>query len=304
MQLTQLHYFCTVARCNSMSHAAEELWISQSALSKAITSLEDELGVKLFDRVGRSIRLNEAGRIYYHQVSHILFLLSDATKQLRDLRSITSNEVRVVFTAANFICSWMREAFIEKYPEYSLRAYSCYAVSNYDLVENDFYIYASPTVCEELESKLLLEEELMLAFSKDHPLAKEDEVDMADTADYVFQCLPSQENLHENLLSLCQHYGFEPNIGLCTEDSFTYFNGLISSDLIALIPKYTAFPALTEELAIRPIKGGASVRSIYLGYRRDRTLSDAALAFKDFCIDTFRNFKDSPPPTQTAGLPT
>ena len=182
MQLTQLHYFCTVARCNNMSHAADELWISQSALSKAISSLEDELGVKLFDRVGRSIRLNEAGRIFYHQVSHILFLLSDATRQLRDLRSNDSNEVRVVFTAANFICSWMREEFMQLHPEFNLQVYSCYAVNDYDLMENDFTIYATPTACDELESHLLLEEELMLAFGKNHPLAKEKEIDMADTA--------------------------------------------------------------------------------------------------------------------------
>ena len=64
MQLTQLEYFIVVARLEHMSKAALELEVSQSSLSKTIARLEDDIGVPLFDRRGKSIRLNEYGRIF------------------------------------------------------------------------------------------------------------------------------------------------------------------------------------------------------------------------------------------------
>lgn len=62
MRLLDLYYFCAVARCRNMNDASKELAVSQPSLSKAVTNLEDELGVKLFDRIGRGIQLNEAAR--------------------------------------------------------------------------------------------------------------------------------------------------------------------------------------------------------------------------------------------------
>jgi DNA-binding transcriptional LysR family regulator len=65
MQLTPLNYFVTVARYEHMSKAALELQISQSSLSKTIARLEEDIGVPLFDRKGKSIKLNLYGQLFY-----------------------------------------------------------------------------------------------------------------------------------------------------------------------------------------------------------------------------------------------
>ena len=62
--LLQLDYFRRLAASEHITATARELYISQTALSNMLSGLEKELGVRLFDRVGRSIRLNEAGRVY------------------------------------------------------------------------------------------------------------------------------------------------------------------------------------------------------------------------------------------------
>lgn len=290
MQLIQLHYFCTVARCNNMSRAADELWISQSALSKAISSLEEELGVKLFERIGRSIRLNEAGRLYYHQISHVLLLLNDATRQVRLLEKKNENEVRVLFSAANFISSYVREEFEHAYPNSRLIIKSCYTPTPEDILECDFHIFASPTIYPELTSVEVLHEELLLAFGSKHPLAEKEEIDLIDTKPFFYQCLPRQENLYENLLFYCQKAGFEPNIGFYTEDSFTFFDGLVSSSLLAMVPEQTAFTALAKDVILRHIQSPVCSRTIYLGYHSDRELTPNGQRFKTFCIDLFKRF--------------
>ena len=72
MELKQLVYFKRLAECQHMTRAAERLGVTQPFLSRVITSMEKELGVSLFDHVGRGIRLNKNGEYFYKQVSEIL----------------------------------------------------------------------------------------------------------------------------------------------------------------------------------------------------------------------------------------
>ena len=287
MQLIQLRYFCTVARCQNMSRAADELWISQPALSRAISTLEDELGVKLFERVGRSIQLNAAGQLYYRQVSHILQLLGDATRQVQDLGNSGCNEVRVLFSAANFICAWFWEQYEQRFPQIKLIIKDCYAPTPFDLADCEFLIYATPSEYPAMESVALLEEELALAMSENHPLAKCESVALADTVNYRFQSLPIHENLQDNLYKAYQNLGMEPDIAFRTEASFTFFNTLSSTNLLAMVPTCTAFPALGSKLVLRPIRDIPCRRTIYLGWNKEQYLSDTGRQFIDYCKELF-----------------
>ena len=78
MELLQLRYFCTVAELESISQAAKIHMIPQPAMSKTISKLEEELDETLFDRVGRHIRLNSKGQIFYNYVKQSILLLGDA----------------------------------------------------------------------------------------------------------------------------------------------------------------------------------------------------------------------------------
>ena len=83
--LLQLDYFCKLAVAEHMTKTAQSLHISQTALSNAIRSLEESLGVQLFDRVGRSIKLNPKGKAYLEYVQKSFDLLEDGKRIVLDM---------------------------------------------------------------------------------------------------------------------------------------------------------------------------------------------------------------------------
>lgn len=275
-----------------MSRAADELWISQSALSKAISNLEDELGFKLFNRVGRGISLNDSGRVFYHNVSRVLILLDDAIRQAELVQRKKTCDVSVLFTAATFIAARIREEFEQQYPEISLEIKCCYTADDKDLTDCDFHIYATPEEVQDMTCIKLLDEEMCLACGKKHPLARAAEINLADTEEYLYQCLPPQESMHENFASACRAAGFEPKIGFCTEDSYAFFGGLSSSTLLTMVPSLTAFSALDKDLVLKKIKTPECRRTIYIAYRSEKELSSQCKIFKGFCEEFFKKLEE------------
>ena len=83
MELLQLRYFCEVVKWGNVTRAAKENYISQPALSKTIRNLEDELGVKLFERVKNRVELNEYGRAFYDKVSRGLQMIDSGVEGLK-----------------------------------------------------------------------------------------------------------------------------------------------------------------------------------------------------------------------------
>ncbi len=94
MELHQLRYFCAIADTGSFSRAAQQSHVSQPSLSQQIGKLEDELGARLFDRLGRSVRLTELGRAF----------LPRARTVLRDLEAARSDVVERKTSIAGTVC--------------------------------------------------------------------------------------------------------------------------------------------------------------------------------------------------------
>ena len=90
MQLHQLHYFCAVAETGSFSRAAEQSHVSQPSLSQQILKLEDELGARLFDRLGRSVRLTELGKTFLPRARTVLRELEAAKAKARFPKPVTA----------------------------------------------------------------------------------------------------------------------------------------------------------------------------------------------------------------------
>jgi len=95
MTLSQLRTFCTVARLNSFSRAAEKLHLTQPAISAQVVALEDFLKVQLFERLGKKISLSEAGRIVLTAAEEILARLQGLDQELSDLREMKSGRLAI-----------------------------------------------------------------------------------------------------------------------------------------------------------------------------------------------------------------
>ena len=103
--LLQLDYFRKLAATEHITRTARELYISQTALSSMIIGLERELGVRLFDRSKRAIRLNEAGRVYLRYVNEVFAALSNGRAALQELSETGEKQVSLAVGTAQV---WMQ----------------------------------------------------------------------------------------------------------------------------------------------------------------------------------------------------
>ena len=95
MELNQLKCFLEVARLEHITQAADQLHITQPALSKVIARLEDDLGVKLFDREGKNIRLNEYGRVAQNYAQRIMYTIGDMEAELAEMSAGQAGNLRI-----------------------------------------------------------------------------------------------------------------------------------------------------------------------------------------------------------------
>src|ERR1700758_707815 len=88
MQIHQIRYFCAVAKTGSFTRAAEREHVAQPSLSQQVRKLEDELGARLFDRLGRSVRLTSFGEVFLRRADAILREVGDAKREVEELAGL------------------------------------------------------------------------------------------------------------------------------------------------------------------------------------------------------------------------
>lgn len=183
MKLSQLKYFKTVAECGRISLAAKKLFISAPALSTAILSLENELGVTLFDRTSNQIVLNEQGRIFLRYVNQMFDCLECAERDLQSSLQKRGNSIHIGVTTSSIWTSLL-SAFALEYPDISL---SCTTLKPSQMVPSALAAEYSFILAEhndfssfEWESAFLYREDLFAVVPKNHPLASYEELQIKD----------------------------------------------------------------------------------------------------------------------------
>src|SRR5579862_4351987 len=123
MEFHQLRYVCAIAETGSFSRAAERCQVAQPSLSQQVLKLEEDLGAKLFDRLGRSVRLTEAGRVFLLHARSILSQMETARSSVVDKCADVRGSVAVgvIPTIAPYLMPRYTTAFTKKYPEAKLR---------------------------------------------------------------------------------------------------------------------------------------------------------------------------------------
>ena len=140
INLELFRVFYTVAKCKSITKAAEELFISQPAVSQAIKSLENQIGGKLFNRVSRGMELTEpGGKEMFEKVKQAIELLDSAEKNFSDMKEVASGSVRIAAAAnvINFFLIKYIKIFREKYPNVALTFLNGTSKECMELVKED-----------------------------------------------------------------------------------------------------------------------------------------------------------------------
>lgn len=189
MTITQLRYFVVAAQTENLLKAAAALYISQSSLSKNIASLEKELGVELFDRKGRSLRLNEEGAQFLASCQKMLGEYDSALEELK--RSGRKNSARVRIGVEGEIgplLTWMAD-FRRTHPEIIYEIDSSLGEQAHpDINEYDVMVYPEGRRYSKFKGYPYFMEQYLLAVPAGDPLAQEKAVSNRDLGDrdYVF----------------------------------------------------------------------------------------------------------------------
>jgi len=185
VELRHLQFFVLVAELESFSRASAEANIAQPALSRYIKKLEDEIGVRLFHRDGRGVRLTDDGAKFYKRVKTVLRHLKRAVAEAQEAQSKPRGELTLGVPAhlgASFIAGLVEE-FHALYPEATLNVvegFSRYIVDWLEIGRVDIGIIYDPRSCRYVSTDLIFKEHLFLVGPVDSALAARETVGLGE----------------------------------------------------------------------------------------------------------------------------
>src|ERR1700676_3054607 len=217
MELHQLRYFCAVAEAGSFSRAAEQSHVSQPSLSQQNMKLEDELGARLFDRLGRSVRLTELGQTFLPRARAVLRELEAARGDVAEQKDSVGGSVTigVIPTVAPYFLPERLTWFSRKFPQVWLTVVEEITPFLLDQVrasQVDLAILALPIRGHEFETFPLLTERLFAALPPGHKLPKRRSLSLKDLRAQPFLLLRDGHCFRDTAVAACDRARLHPQI--------------------------------------------------------------------------------------------
>jgi DNA-binding transcriptional LysR family regulator len=293
MDLLQLKYFQTVARLEHMTQAARHLSIAQPSLSQMIARLEEELGVSLFDRQGRHLRLNQFGKAFLWHVERMLGELEEAKQEIADMAGTERGCIALAIVIPHILPDLLH-TFLSDYPHVSFRLFHQHSsqtvLQQLEQGEIDLGITSPPIEQPNIDWIPLMRDEIYLMVPPEHPLATRKSIDLHEVEHEPFISLKPGHTMRTLTDSFCQQAGFTPRVAFEGDDSST-IRGLITAGIgvgFASDLMLRGIPHPTISVALH-IKEPRCQRSIGLAWRKDHYQSLVAQQFRTFVIHYFKN---------------
>lgn len=279
MELLQLRYFRAAAQAENFSRVAEQFYVPQSAVSRTIARLEAELGVKLFERRGKRVVLNAAGRHFLRHVDEALITLDKGVAQVT---GVVKERISLRMQAGSRLMPPVLAGFRAHYPQV-----------DFSLAGEESGHFSSACVLRLLpvpegwDYCPLLTEPLRLAVPCTHPLATRHTVRAEELQNEWFILFSRQKEMRAITDRAFAEAGLEPRIRLECDDPAT-FRGMIENGLgLALVSQRTWETTPSDRVRLIPVEGLTTTRTLVLAWRRNSGLTYGMRLFRDFCVDWF-----------------
>ena len=287
MNLQQLYYFRAIAELEHFTNASEKLNITQPSLSHSINALESELGVHLFERHGRNVKLTKYGAIFLDYVQKSLDILDEGRNKLDEFIHPEKGVVSLSFLS-------------------SLEEFIPYVLANYYARTNNLYMpfvfYQQPAAeieqslldgtadlafvsyleNEKLESHKIGVHNVALIVSDSHPLAQFDAIDLSELGGERFIIYDHKTHIRRYIDQAFELAGIKPVIvAEATPDAIIY--SLVAANFgIALMPD----PLAVKRYNVKSLRIENKIpdRSHYLIWKKVRNMSPSVKGFRDFVI--------------------
>lgn len=243
MELRHLLYFKKLAEELHFSKASEKLHIAQPALSRQISELEEELGVKLFERNRRKVSITAAGRYLHTQTTSWFQQIEETKRELLRIQNMEVGSIRIgyVSTAMYSMLPDFLALIKKKYPALQLSLSEMTTNDQVQAIRNgtlEFGFARSPVNDLSVSQKKVWEENFALVLPAKHPLANKQLKSLAVLKDEPFVFFPRHQNpgYYDKIISLCYKAGFSPNIQYECVGSYTLLQMVASGLGITLLP--------------------------------------------------------------------
>lgn len=291
MNLNQLYYFKTIANLQHFRIASERLNVSQPSLSASMSSLEKELGVVLFEKQGRNIKLTKYGKIFLEYVENSLETLDVGINKIKTLTNNTGGNIDIAYVfplAPSYIPKIVRKFLDEnenKNISFTFKQGLTSEIvdglknSKYDLgfcsyIENEENIIFEP----------IIEQELVLIAPKNHPLSNKKEINIKEIEKYEVIVYFKKSGLGQLTYKIFNDNNINPNIIFEGENEHSIL-GLVAENFgIALVGK----TPLLKNSNVKQIKVKELdyKRYIYLAYVKNRYFPPAVKKFLEYVKKT------------------
>lgn len=291
MEINQLKYFCVLANIRHFTKAAKEISISQSALSRAIGKLEQELGAPLFHRGGRDILLTPQGQRFLVHAEKALRELEKGRLEMEEGRDPGHGVISLSFmhSLGIHILPQLLSEFKQLYPniQFNLNQDNSSVLAQSLLAgRSDVCLCSVMVNMEQLAWLYLYTEELFAVLPADHPLASRKTLELRELEDEPFITLKPNYSLRILTEQFWAISGIRPSI-IFEGDDVNTATSLVGAHLgVSLLPKTTGMD--TAGLVFLPISFPVCKREIGLAWSTTRPLSPAAQLFQQFVINRFR----------------
>ena len=281
MDLANLNAFIAIAETGSFSEAAERLHLTQPAVSKRIAGLEQQLDVRLFDRLGREVNLTEAGRALLPRAYQILNVLDDTRRALTNLNGEVSG--RLTLATSHHIglhrLPPLLRAFTRSFPQVALDIQFLDSEVAYEEILHGraelAVITLAPESREPVHAVPVWDDPLDFVAAPEHPLARNGAVTLADVALHPAVFPGGNTFTHHIVNNLFAAQGLTPNIGMSTN----YLETIKMMVSIGLAWSVLPRTMLDEQVVRLPLPGIQLQRRLGYILHKERTLSNAAKAF-------------------------
>jgi len=291
LEFRQLEYFLAVSKLNSFTLAANTLFVTQPTITTAIRSLEDELGIKLFDRSQKRICLTVEGEVFLTHVQHVMENVSTALSEMNDLKVLGRGFVRIVVSPllmSNFFPS-VYFSFKKEFPSLEIQIREESFRTAQKLLENDevdFALLPTPRNTLSVDLIKLFSADFAIYINKSHPSANSNNFVITDIKDEPLVLCSEDSFVQEMLINECAKNDFKPKL-LYSSNHLASLFGLVEANVGAtVLPKQNYY--LPDSVTSVPLLPAIPV-DFCLANKKNRYLSNAAQTFLNFIKQHIKN---------------
>ena len=296
MEIDQLRHFLKVAELGNFTRAAEAIGLSQSALSRSVSRLEEELGQPVLERQTRNVTLTEAGKLLHDRARQIVSLVDDTVAEIADDGQTGQVRVAAIPTIAPFFLPSLLQRFGRQFPKATAVVHEDTTeqlLKSLSLGEIDVAVMARPLEAKYLKMEELFEEELLLVLAASNPLCEKKQIRMSEIEFLPFVLLGEAHCLTDNIVSFCRQKSFHPVSVERTSQLATVQELVSLNHGVSMIPEMARALDTSPHRVYRSIYGTKPSRKIIMVFNPYRFQSRLLESFKKCLREYSAEFKEN-----------